>query len=90
MTQTKERAVVHLLLCDTCCDNSGTLKELVKTGGCTCDVCGWSCQCAGDAAKQYVNRISVGLIPDEGWDYLQRKNEENLNPVNWEALFAGM
>jgi len=76
-----------LLLCDSCCDNSGTVKELIKTGGCTCDICGWSCQCSGDKAKQYVNRIHLSLIPDEGWSYLHRKNAESSRPLVWEELF---
>ncbi len=61
------------MLCDGCCDNSGTAKEMVKTGGCTCDICGWACKCCGDDGKQFVNRIPVRVIPDDGWDYLQWK-----------------
>lgn len=79
----------YVLLCDTCCDRSGTLKELIKTGGCTCDICGWSCMCSGDAGKQYVNRVPLSLIPPEGWDYLHRTNERNSRPLDWERLFAG-
>ncbi len=77
----------NLRLCDACCDNSGTAKEMVKTGGCTCDVCGWSCKCCGDLDKQFVNRIAVRNIPEDGWRYLQKKNEQSLVPLNWEALF---
>jgi hypothetical protein len=32
----------HLNLCDTCCDRIGVVKEVFKTGGCTCDACGFS------------------------------------------------
>lgn len=77
----------YLKLCDRCCDNSGTLKELIKSGGCTCDICGWSCKCSGDDCKQYINRTPVHLIPEDGWDYLQRKNEENNRPLNWQEIF---
>lgn len=86
--QRKELSRETLRLCDNCCDNSGTVKELVKTGGCTCDICGWSCQCCGDSGKQYVNRINLSLIPDDGWDWLHRKNEQSSVPLNWERLFA--
>ncbi|MGE4299503.1 MAG: hypothetical protein AB7E47_15915 [Desulfovibrionaceae bacterium] len=78
----------YILMCDACCDNSGTLKEMLKTGGCTCDICGWACRCAGDDCKQFINKVPVHLIPDEGWAYLQRKNEESNRPIDWEALFA--
>ena len=64
----------YLRMCDSCCDYSGTAKEMVKTGGCTCDICGWACKCCGDDGKQFVNRIPVRVIPDDGWDYLQWKN----------------
>lgn len=77
----------YLRLCDACCDNSGTAKEMVKTGGCTCDICGWACKCCGDDGKQFVNRVAVRTIPDDGWDYLQEKNRQNLMPINWERLF---
>jgi hypothetical protein len=81
-------ADAFLRLCDACCDNSGTLKEMIKTGGCTCDVCGWSCQCSADGSKQYVNRIPARIIPDEGWPYLQRKNEHSLRPIDWAAFYT--
>ena len=91
MTATTRQAApgAVLKLCDNCCDRSGTVKEMVKTGGCTCDICGWSCMCSGDAGKQYVNRIPVRLIPDEGWGYLQARNARSLIPMDWEALFEG-
>lgn len=82
-------AKAYLLMCDGCCDNSGTVKEMVKTGGCTCDVCGWATKCSLDDDRQFVNRIPVGLIPDEGWAWLQRKNEDSVRPLDWEWLFAG-
>lgn len=85
--RTKPRS--FLLLCDACCDNSGTLKEMVKTGGCTCDVCGWACKCCRDAGKQFVNRVDPRTIPAEGWDYLQMKNSKSLVPLNWQRLFSG-
>lgn len=77
-----------LLLCDACCDRAGVLKECLKTGGCTCDICGWSCSCVL-GGRQFVNHIPVGCIPPEGWVWLQRKNEDSLQPLDWEALFAG-
>lgn len=77
----------YLRLCDNCCDYSGTAKEMVKTGGCTCDICGWACKCCGDDGKQFVNRIAVRTIPEDGWEYLQRKNRKSLTPINWETLF---
>jgi len=78
----------YLRLCDACCDNSGTNKEMVKTGGCTCDICGWSCKCCGgEDNRQFVNKILVRVIPDDGWDYLQWKNQQNLIPLDWERLF---
>lgn len=77
----------YLRLCDSCCDKSGTAKEMVKTGGCTCDICGWSCKCCGDDGKQYVNLIPVRVIPEDGWDYLMRRNDQSLRPLNWELLF---
>lgn len=81
------KARAHLLLCDNCCDQAGAVKEMLKTGGCTCDICGWSCQCSGDDCKQYVNRVLVGCIPDEGWDWLARANARSLTPLDWERLF---
>lgn len=77
----------YLLLCDGCCDQSGTAKELVKSGGCTCDVCGWACKCCGDDGKQFVNRIPVRVIPKEGWPVLERRNALSLRPLDWEAMF---
>jgi hypothetical protein len=77
----------YLMLCDGCCDNSGTTKEMVKTGGCTCDICGWACKCCGDDGKQFVNRVPVRVIPEEGWAYLQWKNRRSLVPLDWETLF---
>lgn len=77
-----------LKLCDACCDASGTLKEMRKTGGCTCDICGWSCQCCLDDGKQFVNRIPVRLIPSDGWSALEERNRLSLAPLDWEALFA--
>ena len=78
----------YLLLCDACCDKSGTAKEMVKTGGCTCDVCGWSCSCCGGDTAQFVNRIPVRVIPDDGWEYLQWKNKKSLVPLNWTKVFC--
>lgn len=78
-----------LRLCDACCDRAGVLKECLKTGGCTCDICGWSCSCVL-GGRQFINHIPVGCIPPEGWSWLQRKNEESLAPLDWEALFAGL
>lgn len=78
---------VFLRLCDGCCDRSGTVKELMKTGGCTCDICGWSCSCCRDGDRQFVNRISVNVIPEDGWEWLQEKNRKSLVPLNWESLF---
>jgi len=78
----------YLMLCDACCDNSGTAKEMMKTGGCTCDICGWACKCCGDDGKQFVNKIAVRNIPAEGWEFLQWKNARSLIPLNWEKLFA--
>ena len=82
-----ETKTVYLLLCDSCCDNSGTVKEMIKRGGCTCDVCGWSCKCSGDDCKQYINKIPTRLIPSGGWEYLHKKNEESTRPLDWQALF---
>ncbi len=76
-----------LRICDSCCDGSGTIKEMVKTGGCTCDVCGWGCKCSGDDCKQFVNRIPVNCIPGEGWEWLQTRNERSNQPLDWQALF---
>nr|WP_321513331.1 hypothetical protein [uncultured Pseudodesulfovibrio sp.] len=77
----------YLRLCDGCCDNSGTAKEAIKTGGCTCDICGWACKCCGDDNRQFVNKVQVCVIPNDGWDYLQWKNRQSLRPINWEQLF---
>ncbi|MGE4506126.1 MAG: hypothetical protein AB7D51_12325 [Desulfovibrionaceae bacterium] len=79
----------HLLLCDACCDLSGTLKEMVKTGGCTCDVCGWACKCCGDDGKQFVNRVDPRNIPADGWACLQERNARSLVPMDWVRLFTG-
>lgn len=78
----------YLRLCDACCDKSGTAKELMKTGGCTCDICGWSCSCCGGDGRQFVNMIPARVIPEDGWLWLQRKNEEGLQPLDWERLFS--
>jgi hypothetical protein len=77
----------HLLLCDGCCDAGGILKEAKKTGGCTCDVCGFACACCGDPDHQYINRIAVRTIPDNAWGPLQVRNERSLTPLDWEELF---
>ncbi|WFS62365.1 hypothetical protein LF599_17150 [Pseudodesulfovibrio thermohalotolerans] len=77
----------HLRLCDACCDTSGTAKEMMKTGGCTCDICGWACKCCGDDGRQFVNRVLVRTIPAEGWAYLQWRNQRSLAPLDWEKLF---
>jgi len=37
-------ATLYLNICDACCDRIGALKEVFKSGGCTCDICGWSGQ----------------------------------------------
>ncbi len=79
---------VVLRLCDRCCDNSGTLKEMIKSGGCTCDVCGWSCKCVGEECRQFINRVPVRLIPAEGWAWLQATNEASLLPLDWERLLT--
>jgi hypothetical protein len=77
-----------LRLCDACCDKSGTLKELVKTGGCTCDVCGFAAQyCGGEGMPQFINMIHARLIPDEGWPVLQNRNADAGEELDWEALF---
>lgn len=83
------RTIAHLRLCDHCCDRSGTAKEMVKTGGCTCDICGFSCGCCGDAAKQYVNLVPVRVISGEGWSWLQERNARSLEPLDWVRLFTG-
>lgn len=77
----------RLRLCDACCDNSGTAKEMVKTGGCTCDICGWACKCCGGDGRQFVNNVLVRTIPAEGWAYLQWRNSRSLVPLNWQRLF---
>ncbi|MGE4557651.1 MAG: hypothetical protein AB7D07_12595 [Desulfovibrionaceae bacterium] len=79
--------VTQLLLCDACCDAGGVLKEARKTGGCTCDVCGFACACCGDPDHQYINRIAVRNIPGEAWPVLQRRNQRSLAPVEWERIF---
>jgi hypothetical protein len=76
-----------LLLCDTCCDRSGAPKEIFKSGGCTCDVCGFSLCCVGDDCRQFVNRIPVRLVPEEGWPVLQARNEDGLRPIDRQKLF---
>jgi len=83
----RKTPTVFLRLCDGCCDKAGTVKELIKTGGCTCDICGWSCKCCGDDARQFVNRIPVNVIGEEGWECLQSRNRDSLSPLNWEVLF---
>ena len=83
----KQTGSPHLRLCDACCDNSGTNKEMVKTGGCTCDICGWACKCCGDDGKQFVNKVLVRTIPADGWAYLQWRNSRSLVPLDWERLF---
>ncbi|MFW5837951.1 MAG: hypothetical protein ACOCVM_08065 [Desulfovibrionaceae bacterium] len=79
----------HLLLCDGCCDAGGIFKEAQKTGGCTCDVCGFACACCSDPEirHQYINRIAVRTIPAEAWTALQERNQRSLTPLDWEKLF---
>jgi hypothetical protein len=77
----------HLKLCDACCDKSGTLKEMVKTGGCTCDVCGFACACCAGDGRQFVNRVLARNVPADGWAVLQERNRRSLIPLDWEALF---
>ena len=86
----RDPSAAFLRLCDACCDRSGTAKEMVKTGGCTCDICGFSCGMCGDAAKQFVNRIPVRVISPEAWEWLLRRNECSLVPLDFERLFAGL
>jgi len=76
-----------LLLCDACCDKSGILKEFVKTGGCTCDVCGWSCACCGNHDRQFINSVPARVIPAQAWPVLQERNRRSLVPLDWEQLF---
>ena len=40
--QRKAGPVSYLNICDGWCDHIGIVKEVFKTGGCTCDVCGFS------------------------------------------------
>jgi len=88
----KSTPSARLRLCDACCDKAGILKEMVKTGGCTCDICGFSCKCCGmdpeARGKQYVNSILVRVIPDMAWAVLQERNRRSLVPLDWERLFA--
>lgn len=77
----------YLRLCDACCDKAGILKEALKSGGCTCDVCGWACKCCGDDGRQLVNRIAVRTISQDAWLVLQERNHRSLKPLNWEELF---
>ena len=86
---TKRLPIARLRLCDACCDRSGTAKEMVKSGGCTCDICGFSCGCCGDDAKQFVNLVPVRVISDEGWRWLQARNARSLEPLDWVRLFTG-
>jgi hypothetical protein len=67
---------------------------MIKTGGCTCDICGctcdicgWACKCCGDDGRQFVNKVLVRTIPAEGWAYLQWRNARSLVPLDWERLF---
>lgn len=83
-----ERPSATLLLCDACCDKAGVLKELIKTGGCTCDVCGWACACCGgEDGRQFVNSIPARVIPAEAWPVLQERNRASLSPIDWEKVF---
>lgn len=77
----------YLRICDACCDNAGTNKEVFKTGGCTCDICGWACKCAGDDCKQFINKVQAKHIPSAGWSYLQHKNAQANIPFDWEEVF---
>ncbi|SKA90941.1 hypothetical protein SAMN02745704_02267 [Paucidesulfovibrio gracilis DSM 16080] len=86
------RHTARLRLCDACCDKAGILKEMVKTGGCTCDVCGFACKCCGSdpeaRGKQYINNIAVHVIPQSAWAVLQERNQRSLQPMDWQRLFA--
>lgn len=84
----REEAQAVLRICDRCCDISGTAKEMVKTGGCTCDICGWACSCCGgEDGRQFVNKIPIRVIPEEGWEFLERRNRQSLVPLDWVRVF---
>ena len=84
----REGSVPSLRLCDGCCDAAGAAKEMKKTGGCTCDVCGWACSCCGgEDGVQFINRIPARCIPSDGWEALQERNRRSLVPLDWERLF---
>lgn len=78
----------HLLVCDACCDAAGLPKELIKSGGCTCDICGWACACCRDAGRQFINSLHVRLIGGASWDVLQERNAGADAPLDWQALAA--
>lgn len=66
-----------LNICDNCADKIGALKEVFKTGGCTCDVCGFSYPCTTDKNKSTVSRTPLNIIPDTGWHWIEQKVKEN-------------
>lgn len=36
-----QTGTAYLNICDGCADCIGVVKEIFKTGGCTCDICGF-------------------------------------------------
>lgn len=66
----------YLNICDSCADQIGVLKEMVKTGGCTCDVCGFAYPCAVEMEKSTVSRTPLHLIPVSGWKWIEKKISE--------------
>ena len=79
--------ISYLRMCDGCCDASGTARESIKRGGCTCDICGFSCSWCGIDGKHSINLIPARLIAPEGWLELQQRNERSLEPLDWQSIF---
>lgn len=75
--------LIYLNICDSCSDRIGVVKEVFKTGGCTCDICGFAFPCARDGDKSTVSRTPIHLIPEEGWHWIHKKIESE-----WETNAA--
>ena len=68
-----------LPICDDCCDKIGLLKECHKSGGCTCEVCGWSQLVLGKCDLSTVNLVNIQNI--RKWDILDKLHDKWKAPI---------
>lgn len=71
-----------LSVCDYCCDEIGLLKEVFKSGGCICEICGWHGACALGTREHFVNKVHVSWIKD--WEAAEQcKHRYDRKDLRW-------